>query len=180
MRCYWFVSLLALSFVCYSQEYAPLDREGSVIFSIRNFGLSVEGELRGLDGQIVFDPVHPEKSNFFISLNASTINTGIELRNNHLKKEEYLDVENHPTIQFSSTELKRGQSNSWLLYGKLTIKDHNVAILIPFEIEEKETPLFRGKFKINRRDFDVGGRSIGMADSLTVYLRVMVSQKVKK
>src|SRR6478736_6695157 len=105
MRAVTFFLLLPL--FCSAQEFVPLDQEGSISFSIKNFGFNVKGELRGLVGRIVFDPIDREKSSFFISVNARSINTGVELRDNHLKREEYLNTHDYPVIQFSSIDVKK-------------------------------------------------------------------------
>jgi polyisoprenoid-binding protein YceI len=41
-------------------------------------------------------------------VNSASIDTGIELRNKHLKKEEYFDVKTYPQIKFASTKIEAG------------------------------------------------------------------------
>lgn len=82
--------LLVISLQASAQHYTPIDSLGSVKFVIKNFGVSVEGTLQGLRGDIFIDTAYPENSYFTIQLNANTIDTGINLRNKHLKKEDYL------------------------------------------------------------------------------------------
>jgi polyisoprenoid-binding protein YceI len=154
-----------------TQELIPVDDESSITFSIKNFGLSVEGTFRGLKGKIRFDPEHADECSFAVSIDAATIDTGIDLRNKHLKKEEYLHVSLYPLIQFESTAITK-KNTGWIVRGNLTIKNKTMQIEFPFAAKEKDSWLFSGQFKINRKDFDVGGRNWSMSDSLTVNLKV--------
>jgi polyisoprenoid-binding protein YceI len=59
------------------------------------------------------------------------------------------------------------------VFGNLTIKDVTQEVKFPFTVTPKDGGyLFEGEFKINRRDFGVGGRSFSMADELKVELSV--------
>ena len=51
-------------------------------------------------------------SSFNVSVDVNTINTGVDSRDSHLKKEEYFNAEKYPTINFASTSIEK--SNEWL------------------------------------------------------------------
>ena len=145
-----------------------------IIFRVKNFGLTVEGSLRGLEGEIRFDPQNLSANIFNVSIDANSIDTGITLRDNHLRKQEYLDVKNYPRIKFVSLYVDKGdEPDQWMLTGELTIKKTTKKISFPFSVSAKPgSSNFKGQFKINRRDFGVGGKSISMADELTIDLNV--------
>lgn len=59
-----------------------------------------------------------------VTFDASSITTGAEDRDQHLRSEDFLDVENHPSIKFVSTDIERGDdSKEWKVTGDLTILD---------------------------------------------------------
>ena len=103
--------LLALVTCClsisgWSQNFQPTDEGSSVTFKIKNLGLSVEGSFTGLKGTIQFDPNDLQSSKFNVSIKAASINTGINLRDKHLKKEEYFNAANFSEIRFVSTRVE--------------------------------------------------------------------------
>jgi polyisoprenoid-binding protein YceI len=156
------------------QSYIPSDSGSSVKFKIKNLGVTITGSFTGLAGQIHFDPANLASSNFEATIEVSTINTGIDMRDEHLRKEEYFDAKNYPSIKFVSTKVtSSNRSGTFYVFGNLTIKNITKEISFPFKATPRDGGyLFSGEFKINRRDFKVGGSSITMGDNLTVLLSV--------
>src|SRR5581483_11921432 len=104
-------------------QYKPVDNKSSVHFKIKTFGISVNGVFTGLDGTILFDPVHPGDSKFDVSVDANSVNTDNSLRDSHLRKDPFFDVKNYPRIHFVSTRIVPSTKKGVLLvYGKLSIK----------------------------------------------------------
>src|SRR5262249_38833578 len=142
-------------------NFHPADEGSTVGFKIKNFGFTNEGGFKGLQGRIVFDPQHPETDSFDVSIDAATVNTNNNMRDEHLRKESYFDVEKYPRIRFvaASVVLLDGKGH-YRVTGKLTIKGTTKEISIPFLVTAAGDDLiFSGSFTINRRDFDVGGTS---------------------
>ena len=102
------------------------------------------------------------------------MDTDIEARDNHLRKEEYFDVEKYPKISFKSTKVTTTNKEGYLfIFGIITIKNVSKEISFPFTQTSKDGGiLFEGEFKLNRRDFGVGGKSFSVADDLTVELSI--------
>ena len=168
---------LILSAVVVGQTFIPSDEKSSVKFRIRNFGFNVTGSFKGLQGIIQFDPNDLSKSSFDVSIDANTVNTGIDMRDEHLRAEEYFDVKTYPKIRFVSTRIApSNKSGTLFVFGKLTIKNTTKDISFPFTAKpENDGYVFNGEFKINRRDFGVGGSSAASND-LTVILSVIVNK----
>src|SRR6476659_8359323 len=80
----------------HAQSYKPANDASEIKFTIKNFGLNVTGKISGLSGTIQFNPSNLSASSFNVSVDANTINTGIDMRDNHLKKEEYFNVAKYP------------------------------------------------------------------------------------
>lgn len=171
-----FVYILSLlPIVSLGQTLKPVDAPGAVRFFIKNFGSEVEGSFTGLAGTIDFQPENLSASSLNVSIKASTIETGINMRNRHLKGEKYFDTDNFPQITIQSTGFKlNGNPNSYLMTAKLTIKGVTKTFSMPFTARnEKDGVLFEGSFTVNRRDFGVGAGSISLADQVRIQLKVM-------
>ena len=158
-------------------QYKPIDNGSTVQFKIKNFGINTGGSFSGLQGNIIFDINHPEDANFDVSIDANTINTDNEMRDNHLRNDTYFDVKNYPRIHFGSTKVTTSSGTGILMIsGKLTIKNHTKDILFPFTATAtNDGYLFKAMFTINRRDFDVGGTSI-ISDNLEVHLNIVAKK----
>ena len=167
-------SVIVLSFALFSQSYTPTDEGSKVHFSINNFGIATGGNFKGLSGSIKFDPANLAASDFDVSIDANSIDTDIEARDNHLRKAEYFDVAAYPKLSFKSTRLtKTNRDGYFYLFGTITIKGVTKEIKFPFTATAKNGGyLFEGNFKLNRRDFGVGKNSISLSDDLTVSLSV--------
>jgi polyisoprenoid-binding protein YceI len=159
----------------FAQQFKPVDEGSEIKFKIKNFGINVSGSFEGLKGKIIFQPDNLNTAAFDVTIDTKTINTGVNQRDNHLQKEEYFDVEKYPQIHFISTKITTSTNENYLFaFGKLTIKNVTKEISFPFKATAKgDDYLFEGSFKINRRDYTVGGGSITMSDELTVNLSVI-------
>ena len=166
------VALISIS-ATIGQVMKPIDNQSSVKFRIRNFGFNVTGSFTGLQGNINYFPERLNESSVDVTVQANTVNTGIDLRDNHLRKPEYFDVKKYPVLRFVSSRITNSNKPGTLfIFGKLTIKNVTKDISFPFTAEPFQAGyLFNGEFKINRRDFGVG-ESSATADNLTVMLKV--------
>lgn len=154
--------------------YTPVDAGSKVHFVIKNFGVRVGGDLTGLRGSIKFNPANLAASAFDVTVDAATIDTDNESRDGHLRKAEYFDVATFKTIRLKSTKVMLSTvPGRYYIYADLTIKGVTKPIEFGFAATPKsEGYVFDGEFKINRRDFGVGGSSATMSDNLTVELSV--------
>ena len=93
-------------------------------FSINNFGIATGGDFKGLSGSIKFDPANLAASDFDVSVDANSIDTDIEARDNHLRKAEYFDVAAYPKLSFKSTRLtKTNRDGYFYLFGTIRSKE---------------------------------------------------------
>jgi len=166
--------MLTLSGLGYSQQYTPVDEGSSVQFKIKNLGFNSGGSFSGLKGIIFFDPEDLSKSKFEVTLDASSVNTDNNMRDNHLREESYFDVKNYPLIRFVSTKVTlSNRKGVYFIFGKLSIKNKTAEISFPFTATLSTSGcLFEGEFNINRRDFEVGGSST-LSDKVVVSLHVL-------
>ncbi|MES2275621.1 MAG: YceI family protein [Bacteroidota bacterium] len=158
-------------------QYKPVEQGSSLKFTIKNLGFGVDGSFSGLEGNINFDAQNVAASSFDVTLNAATVNTDNNLRDEHLKGDAYFDVKNHPRIRLVSTKVAAAnKSGTYNFSGELTIKGKTKAIAFPFTANPTaDGYLFKGTFKMNRRDFAIGGAST-IADELEVNLNIIAKK----
>jgi len=172
-----FFWLLCVSGIC-SAQFKPSDEGSSVHFKIKNFGFNTGGSFSGLKGNIVFDPNNVQTANFDVTIDANSVNTDNNMRDGHLREETYFDTKNYPQIHFVSSKVTlSNKKDVYFVFGKLTIKKQTKDISFPFTAEpQNDGYLFKGSFKINRREFDVGGSST-ISDDLEVVLSVLAKKE---
>lgn len=150
-------------------DISPVDEDGSVSFTVKNLGINTSGEIKGLKGSIQWDEANVSKSSMNVSVDVSTINTGIEMRDSHLKKAEYFDADKFPQISFKSSAV-----TATSVSGTLTIKGVSKNISFPYTVKKSNDGyLFEGSFSIDRKDFGVGGSFTTISNNVDVQLHVM-------
>ena len=131
-----FVSLAAIA----ATSWTPTT--GSVVFHIKNAGITVDGSFKGLAASIQFDENDLANSSIYASVKTATINTGIDKRDEHLRKDEYFDVANHPKIEMRSTTITKNDKGYTGQFD-VSIKGKTKAISMPFTFVNNGTT---GKF----------------------------------
>lgn len=156
----------------------PVDDGSSVHFVIKNFGIKTGGDFKGLKGTIKFAPENLAACSFDVTVDANTIDTDNDSRDDHLRQEEFFNVATYKTIQFKSTKITNSTvAGRFYVFGELTIKGVTKPVEFGFSATPKDGGyLFEGSFGLNRRDFGVGGSSISMSDKLTVTLSVLAKR----
>jgi polyisoprenoid-binding protein YceI len=82
---------------------------------------NVRGEFREFAGTLRLGEV-PEESTVDLTIQASSIDTGLAARDEHLRSEDFLDVDKHPVLSFRSTGVDRLDERVFQMRGDLTIK----------------------------------------------------------
>ena len=155
-------------------QYRPVQNLSSIEFTVKYLGVETKGTVAGLRGDITWgNGSSLVDCKFDVLLDASTIQTGIELRDSHLRNSEFLDAVNHPYIRFVSDNVEAtGDKATFIMHGRLTIKNHTKEISFPFTAAPIENGyFFKGTFQISRTDFGVG-KSAVISDNVSVNLNV--------
>jgi len=146
----------------------------SIEFKIKNFGIWVKGSFSGLDAHIHFNKDKPETSSISATIDASSVNTGIAARDNHLRKEEFFDVKNYPNISYQSALIKK-KDDKYEMSGTLTMKGVAKTIVFPFIfLEDNGKGIFRASFDIDRTEYGVGPKGGTMGKIVKIEVSVAV------
>lgn len=151
--------------------------KSTVTYEIKNLGIKTTGKFTGLQADIIFDKANLAGSSIEANVDVSTIDSDNAMRDNHLKAEDYFDAEHYPKITMKSTSFKQKSGNNFVGIFNITIKGKTKLIEVPFNYAESaNVALFKGSFKINRHDFNVGGKSMVLADEAIIDLIVETSK----
>jgi polyisoprenoid-binding protein YceI len=139
----------------------------------------VRGAFNDFEGTAVIDGADPAKSNVNITIQVASVDTRNQQRDDHLRANDFLDLENFPTITFASTSVEHDGGNDFQVTGDLTIKDVTKSITIPLEFQGavkdpwgNDRIGFEGSVAINRKDWGVTWNAALEAGG------VLVSEKV--
>jgi polyisoprenoid-binding protein YceI len=165
-----FVSLAAIA----ATSWTPTT--GSVVFHIKNAGITVDGSFKGLEASIQFDENDLANSRIYASVKSTTLNTGMDKRDEHLRKAEYFDVANHPKIEMRSTSITK-RDNGYTSQFDVSIKGKTKAISMPFTfVNNGTTGKFSGSLKLDRLDFGVGESGFILSDDVKIDITLSVKQ----
>ncbi|MGI4728819.1 MAG: YceI family protein [Janthinobacterium lividum] len=145
----------------------------AVTFRIKNMGIGTEGKFGGFKAIINFDKNNLDKSSIEASVDTRTLDSDNSMRDNHLKKEDYFDVEKYPEITLKSASFDHQKNENYTGQFDVTIKGKTKRIKVPFTYTESSSSnSFKGSFTINRSDFGIGGKSMVLADDALVAVAV--------
>lgn len=150
----------------------PTDEGSKIHFVIKNFGINTGGDLAGMKGSIRFDAQKPSAATFEVTVQASTIDTDNDRRDNHLRNADFFDVTKYPLIRLASTKVEATNiTGTYRFTGNLTIKDVTKVFSFPFKATAQGNGyLFEGEFNINRLEYNLGNESAFMSDEVKVSL----------
>lgn len=155
-------------------------------FVARHLGFSkVHGSFETFEGMIRMEPGDLSTLQTEVTIDAASITTNEEKRDNHLRSEDFFDVENYPNLTFRSTRVEDIEDDSFTLVGDLTV--HGVTKEVELVAEllgEGPDPWggtrigFEAETLINRKDFgltwnvalEAGGWLVG--DDIQIVLEI--------
>jgi polyisoprenoid-binding protein YceI len=158
------VAGLALPSVAPGSTWTIDPAHTSAQFAVRHLMVStVRGEFGKVAGTATVDDGNLTKSSVEATIDAGSIDTRNEKRDQHLKSPDFLDVARHPTIAFKSKKVERVADARFKVTGDLTL--HGVTKEVVLDVEGSPVPL-KDPFgnvklggtattRINRRDFGI-------------------------
>jgi len=145
----------------------------------------VRGGFNDFEGTLTVVGDDLTRSSAEVTIQAHSIDTRNTMRDDHLRSNDFLSMDEHPVIRFRSTSVRQTGEMSLELTGDLTIKDVTRAITVPFEFEGAATDPsgyrrlgFEGAVDISRKDYgitwnatlDTGG--VLVSDKITLEFEV--------
>ncbi len=153
-------------------------------FSVRHLGIStVRGEFKKVSGSVTYDPANPSKTTLEATIDAASVDTRIEMRDNDLRSDHFLDVAKYSTITFKSKHTEAAGSGKLKIIGDLTI--HGVTKEVVLDVDGPSAPInamggmrmgASATTTINRMDFGVNGAPSMVGNDITITIDVEVTK----
>jgi polyisoprenoid-binding protein YceI len=122
----------------------------------------VRGAFNEFTGTATLDGASPANSSAKVTIEAASIDTRNAQRDEHLRSNDFLAMQDYPQITFASTGARQVDDTTFELTGDLTIKGVTNSITIPFSFEgAAKDPFgnlrvgFEGSVTINRKDYGI-------------------------
>jgi polyisoprenoid-binding protein YceI len=83
--------------------------------------ISAHGFYDKWEAEVMLDPANIENSSFKITIDAASINTRIQKRDDHLRSKDFFDVANYPQINMVSKKLTKTGDRQYKVFVDLTM-----------------------------------------------------------
>ena len=113
---------LALPLMAQPRVFRVDDNHTVLGFKASTLLFDVPGRFTHYKADIQGDPAVPEGAKVQIDIDAKSINTAIQARDEHLRSADFFDVARFPKMYFESDSFRHLQGNEYSLTGKLIIK----------------------------------------------------------
>lgn len=147
-----------------------------VQFKVKHLVIStVTGSFRSFTGSLTTEGDDFVGASAEFSADISSIDTGMEQRDGHLKSADFFDAENHPTLNFKTSKFKKLNDEQYSVEGDLTLRGVTKSIILKAEVGGFATD-FYGNEKvgfeitgtINRKDFGLAWSAVTEAGGVVV------------
>ena len=155
-------------------------------FSVRHMGIStVRGGFTKVSGDVKYSPSDLSKSSVDVVIDAKSVDTRVEKRDNDLRSDHFLDVAKYPTITFKS---KRVVPSGTKLQVTGDLMIHGVTREVVLDVDGPSAPMkdpmgnlhvgALASTKINRSDFGMTGMTPMVGDEVTILIDVELVQRL--
>lgn len=178
------LTVLVLASPAAAVEWKIDNTHSTVAFKVRHFFARQAGQFAKFDGVIHYDPAQPTSARVEANIDAASIDTEHEGRDEHLRSADFFDVEKHPSISFKSNKVEV-DGEQLMVFGDLTIKGISKPVSFPIEFLGagpdpwgNQRAGFSASLKLKRKDFDItwnntldtGGTVLG--EDVTISLEI--------
>ena len=95
---------------------------------------TVRGKFDGVDGELHIDETDPTRSSAEIRVEAASLSTGFDARDQHLRSPDFFDAGNHPLIVFRSAGIEQRDGERFRVTGDLTIRETTRPVTLDAEL----------------------------------------------
>ncbi len=156
-------------------------------FKVRHMMITnVKGEFKKFDATVVSEGDDFSKSTIEVTIDAASIYTGDETRDDHLKGPDFFEVEKYPSLIFKSTSIKKVDDDEYELKGILDIKGVQKEVKLEVEFGGinkdpwgNEKAGFSVEGKLNRKDFGLNWNAALETGGVLVSDEVKISAEIQ-
>ena len=178
------IALLLITCDIYAQSWKIDPNHSSIMFNAKHYDISfINGRFMEFEATVEGgSPADFTGAKVNFTAQVGSISTGAEGRDNHLKRDDFFDMENHPTISFVSKSFSRSEDNIYQVIGDLTMKGNTREV----ELKAHHIGSTKGRDgsdkvgfqltgQVNRNDFGVSGAARSVAPVIEILCNVEMS-----
>lgn len=187
------LSVLALSFAANAEladmpsgAYVLDKSHGYITYTYSHLGYSTPHVgFRNFDVDLELDSSNIENSKVNVLIDATSVDSRVEVFNGHLNGENFFDTETYPQITFVSTGIKSTGGNTFDLTGDLTIKGQTHPVTLNAVLQKADNHPMRkvptigvtAETTVSRSAFDMSRGVPNIGDEVTIHISVELPQK---
>lgn len=193
-KLFLFVLAISISIASLAQTKWATDPAHSFVnFSVKHSGISfVDGSFKKFEGTIEASKADLTDAKINFTVDVASINTSVEMRDNHLKSDDFFSAAKFPKMTFVSTSFSqkpfkgpKKTTNIYYLRGKLTIKDVTKDVMFTVvyggtaKDQQGNTKAgFMATTTINRLDYNINydPTGAGIAKDINITLNLQFAQ----
>ena len=147
-----------------TSTWVPDKAHSEVDFSILHMSLTnIHGRFGNIGGKVVFNDADITKSNVNVTIDVSTVDTGVAQRDADLKSDHFFDVAHFPTATFTSTSVTKS-GDGLTVAGNLTLHGVTKPVVLQAQgpagpvtgLDKKPHTGFSATTTVKRTDFGLG------------------------
>jgi polyisoprenoid-binding protein YceI len=141
------------------RRFAIQPEVSEVTFHATSRLMNANGRFHRLGGEVLVDPRDPATARISLSVEAASIDTGIGMRDNHLRSADFFDVQRYPTITFESLRVETTGRRATVT-GRLTLHGVSREVTVPVDVALSDIAMeASGEFVLNRGDYGMSYNS---------------------
>ncbi len=169
-----------------SGAYALDKNHGYITFTYNHLGFSTPHVgFRNFDVSLELDSANVENSRVGVLIDATSVDSRVDVFNGHLNGENFFDTANHPEITFTGTEITSTGDTTFDITGDLTIKGETQAVTLKATIRKMDMHPMRNVPTIgvtadgtlSRSAFGLSRGVPNIGDEVTLHISVELPQK---
>jgi polyisoprenoid-binding protein YceI len=145
-----------------SQAQAPVfaitPEQSTITFYVKS-SVDIQGHFDKWDATLTFTSPNVSTGVLDIKIQAASVNTGSDFKDDKLKSKDFFDVKHDPLITFKSTKIVRTSLGVYQVQGNFTIRGvtKTDTLSITTDREGKGVGEIKGTMAFDRKDYGVDG-----------------------
>jgi polyisoprenoid-binding protein YceI len=152
----------------------------SLTFHLKNMGMPVDGKFTKLSGKVNYDDKDLADSTVEANVDTGSINTGIGMRDHHLKSKDFFNIAKFPQAEFRSSKIVVSPSGDFQIFGTLSLHGVSQEITLNSKPLNKNVDqsgknhlIASASTNLRRKTFAIGGWSAAsVGDDVTIDLAI--------
>jgi len=165
-------------------EIFTFDKAHSLIgFRIRHVLTKVEGRFKGFEGTIWIDRANPSASKVELTIQAASIDTGVDARDNDLRSPNFFDVAKYPTITFKSSKVEAKGNDQYDVTGEFSMHGVTKTIRVPVKalgfgaMGKTQKAGFEVALPISRKDYGIVNGTPVVGEDVEINIQVEANKQ---